>query len=268
MYPHAVLQVLIADDAARLKNPSSKLFENLERQFRADFRLLLAAPHVLHNAHDLYSLLHFADDRRFGPSDVQRDAFVAKTVALNPSPAVAGADGNASSSDAKVAGGASLQVASASTASSVSARTPLALLPPPALPEEAAYVVRTRTSDVAGSVVGSSSVDIPAEARSKGTGGAQYSETIVDVELSLVQKHHYRAILEQHRPMLRKALAGLDGTSRTPLLDASKHAHADKGLGQLDKGMRSRGAGLHGLSRVLRRLRHLSSHPFLLRGAE
>ena len=83
-----------------------------------------------------------------------------------------------------------------------------------------------------------------------GVGGAQYSETIVDVELSLVQKHHYRAILEQHRPMLRKVLAGLEGTSQTPLLDASKHTHTDKGLGQLDEGVRARGGSLHGLARV------------------
>ena len=138
----------------------------------------------------------------------QRDAFVAKVAELNLSPAAARGDGNASGNDAKIVdpiSGASLQLAATSSASGTSARKSFAPLTAPALPAEAAYVVRTRTSDV----------DTSAEVRSTGVGGAQYSETIVDVELSLVQKHHYRAILEQHRPMLRKVgwIRGLADTA-------------------------------------------------------
>ena len=60
---------VVIDEAQRLKNPSSVLYNVLEERFMMPRRLLLTGTPVQNNLSELWALMHFCMPSVFGPLD-------------------------------------------------------------------------------------------------------------------------------------------------------------------------------------------------------
>jgi SNF2 family DNA or RNA helicase len=70
-------QVMVVDEAHRLKTHTSRLAEALSTKLRAEHRLLLTGTPIQNGTAEVWSLLRFADPTRFGPGQAHpRDAFL------------------------------------------------------------------------------------------------------------------------------------------------------------------------------------------------
>ena len=276
---------IVVDEAHRLKNATSRLTMELFK-FKRDHVVLLTGTPIQNNTEELWPLLHLAAPRAFVPD-------TAATVAAAASAAVAAAAASAAAAAA---------TATADSAATSSSSSALVVAPPPFSAAAAAAAAAGRLAG--GGITKSSFLE------SYGTlsDAAQVTslhgllrpyllrrlkedvhtslppkqETLIEVELTAVQKQYYRAIYERNTTfLLASAAQGARQSAAVAAAAATMSASGSSNAGGTAAGRKSKadtpsaaasapaGASvLPSLMNIVMELRKVCNHPYHLRGVE
>jgi superfamily II DNA/RNA helicase len=182
-------EVLVVDEAQRLKNLHSKVSTALRAQYSFDACLLLTGTPIQNDVRELWSLLHFLDGETFGEGQHDELSFVEKysklqqgdTERLEIAPDEMHGEGGGGSEAEKEA----TEKAEGKALAGLLAEMHSVLKP---------YMLRRLKEHVESSLK-------PKE------------EVIIEVELTTLQKQYYRAIYEQNIKFLHQGCKAKDGIS-------------------------------------------------------